>query len=172
MKYFILLVSTLFIFNITCAQRTVMPIHLTWGAFKNNKPKNSKFDAKTWYHINYTFKVKAFDHDNVKIDFNVTLVLDTLESYFDVSKMYINLKLLNHEQGHADIGFIYAKKLQDTFQKNVFFKKDYVTSIKKIFDSIYNQMIIEHQKYDEESEHSLNDNGQKRWDDYFRRYRE
>ncbi|QIL37893.1 hypothetical protein G7074_00490 [Pedobacter sp. HDW13] len=168
MRNFILLFLTLFVCKTSYGQNKVKQIHLTWDAFKNDKPLSAKFDAKTWYHLNYYYRVRGVVKNRIKLDFDVRLFLDTAESYFDFNTKYKNLRLLNHEQGHADIGFIYANKLQHTLQKHVYYKKDFTVEMKKIFDSILMQMTLENRKYDVESNYGFDNVGQNKWDNYFK----
>lgn len=141
---------------------------LDWAFFKNDRPNNGAHEAFTWCNIAYRYKPVKVVGENIEIEFTVTLTMDTARSYFDDRKKRLNdIRLLKHEQGHADIAFIYTKKLKDTFLKTTFLKQTYVKEIKNIWETIFAEMNAEQIKYDLETDHSKSLGAQKIWDVYF-----
>lgn len=141
---------------------------LDWSFFKNDRPANTEHQAFTWSILGYRYKVLKVDGDQVKMEFTVTNKPDTGKSYFD-SKLVKsnNVRLLKHEQGHADICFIYAMKLKNLFETTNFSKKNYQADIKDIWKKIYAEMTAEQLRYDTETNHSKDFENQKKWDLYF-----
>jgi predicted secreted Zn-dependent protease len=141
---------------------------LDWAFFKNDRPANAEHQAFTWSNISYQYKYLKTDGEKIEFQFNVTLKMDTAKSYFEKNKRLMNdTRLLQHEQGHADIAFIYALKLKEIFAKTSFSTKNYQNEIKNVFAKILEDMRADQLKYDAESEHSKNQEGQKKWDLYF-----
>ena len=142
---------------------------LDWGFFKNDRPSNVEHQAFTWTYLGYNFKTVKVDGEKANIQFEVTFRLDTAKSYFDHTRKQLNdLKLLEHEQGHADITFIYAMKLKDSLSKTTFYLKTYNVEARKIFNKIYGDMREEQLRYDSETNHSRITYEQKKWNKYFR----
>ena len=154
----------IFPFFMKAQQREV----LDWEFFKNDRPANAKWQAFTWYNIFYRYRVLSFEGERAKLSFDVTSKMDTAKSYFETARRLKNdTSLLKHEQGHADIAFIYAVKLKDTYANTTFLKANYKEHVKEIFDRIFAQMMAEQEKYDTEVDHSKNKEQQRRWNSYF-----
>lgn len=140
---------------------------LDWTFFKNDRPPNAEHQAFSWCNLAYRYKPIKVDGEKIEIQFTVTFKMDTTKSYFEANRRKSNdLRLLNHEQGHADIGFLYAIKLKEAFSKTSFLRKDYQEEIKKIWTIIFAEMNAEQLKYDAETNHSKNFEEQKKWDLY------
>jgi hypothetical protein len=141
---------------------------LDWAFFKNDKPANAEHQAFTCCNLAYRYNTIKSIGEKMEIQFTVTFKMDTSKSYFETNKRILNdVRLLNHEQGHADIGFIYAIKLKDTFEKTSFLRKDYQAEIKNIWTRIFAEMTAAQLKYDAGTNHSKNLEEQKKWDQYF-----
>lgn len=142
---------------------------LDWNFFKNDRPANTEHQAYTWSYLGYNFKSVKVVGEKIDIEFVVTFKMDTAKSYFDNTRKQLNdLKLLEHEQGHADITFIYAMKLKDSLSKTSFNFKTYNVEARKIFSKIYGDMTAEQLRYDAETNHSKIIYEQKKWNKYFR----
>lgn len=139
---------------------------LDWNFFKYDRPEGARYQAFTWGNLSYRFKTISVPGENIKIEFTVVSKMDTAKSYFD-RKQFNNVRLLKHEQGHADIIFIYAIKLKEAFAKTSFSNSDYRREIKEIWNRLYAEMNNVQLKYDDETDHSKNLDGQKKWDAYF-----
>ena len=165
MKRLLILLFILFPFTMLAQERPV----LDWNFFRNDRPANAPHQALTWYNLSYRYKPLRFEGDQVYLQFEVSLKMDSVRSYFDVNRKRLpDYELLKHEQGHADIGFLYALKLKEAFEKATFSRKDYQQAVRKIFDEVYGQMNAENIRYDSETDHSKNKNGQRNWDQYLK----
>ncbi|RZL34618.1 MAG: DUF922 domain-containing protein [Pedobacter sp.] len=141
---------------------------LDWSFFKNDRPADVKYQAYTWSNVGYRYKPLKSDGDKMEIQFTVTFKMDIAKSYCEVSQIKANnLKLLKHEQGHADIGFIYAMKLKKLFESTSFSKVNYQQEIKNIWTNVFSEMTNEQARYDIETNHLHNVKVQKQWDLYF-----
>lgn len=141
---------------------------LDWNFFKNDRPANAKYQAFTWSNVAYRYKPIKVNGDKMEIQFTVTFKMDTAKSYCEVSQIKNNnLKLLKHEQGHADIGFIYAMKLKNIFAATSFYRANYRTEINNIWTKLFSEMTEEQSRYDIETKHLHNIEAQKQWDLYF-----
>lgn len=141
---------------------------LDWNFFKNDRPLNAEHQAYTWYNLSYRYKFLKFDGDKANLNFTVVSKMDTTKSYFETARRLRNdTLLLKHEQGHADIAYIYAIKLRDTFAQASFSRNNFKNEIQDIFNRIFSEMREEQSKYDNESNHSRNFKEQKRWNLYF-----
>ena len=141
---------------------------LDWAFFKNDRPTNAEHQAFTWSNLSYRYIPVKANGEKMEIQFTVNFKMDTVKSYFEANKRISNdLRLLNHEQGHADIGFIYAMKLKDTFEKTAFLRKDYQAEIQNIWTRIFSEMTAAQLNYDAGTNHSKNLEEQKKWDQYF-----
>ncbi|GAB2595804.1 hypothetical protein GCM10027190_50020 [Spirosoma areae] len=72
-------------------------------------------------------------------------------------------ELLQHEQGHFNIGQLCALRFNKVIKSTILLKSNYVEKINLIFKSILaeaNQMDLQ---YDEETNHSRNRSEQKKW---------
>ena len=92
-----------------------------------------------------------------------------VEALFSKSKsaLAINSEYgIKHERGHFDICEIYARKLRQRMLKKNFMK---VKNIKSEINEMYNQINTElkeaQDKYDQQTEHSMNMAQQKSWED-------
>lgn len=141
---------------------------LDWNFFKNDRPANTEHQAYTWCILSYKYKPVKIDDDIMKIEFTVTNKMDTSKSYFDSKLVKSNdLRLLRHEQGHADICFIYAMKLKNMLDTTTFKKNNYQTEIRSIWTKVYAELNAQQSRYDAETNHSKDLENQKRWDLYF-----
>ena len=142
---------------------------LDWDFFKNDRPINAEHQAFTWSKLSYRYKVLKFEGEIAKISFEVFSKVDTANSYFEKARRLQNdTLLLKHEQGHADIVFIYALKLKEAFNKIIFSKQNFKEEVTGIFNGIFLEMRLEQLKYDAESDHSKNKEGQRKWNGYFK----
>lgn len=158
--FFLVFALTLPLFVIA-QQREV----LDWNFFKNDRPANGEWQAFTWYNLNYRYRVLGFDGGGVKLTFDVISKMDTTKSYFERARREKNdVYLLKHEQGHADIAFIYAIQLSEIYRQTSFSRANYRTEVKQIFDRVFTDMRAEQARYDEEVDHGKNRKEQARWD--------
>jgi hypothetical protein len=134
----------------TYAQEKIKRITIKLDFYKNNRPPFAKHSAFTSYHFNLKTKLKKATGNTLLLDFDVIFKLDTVKSFMDFEKRK-DKDLLRHEQGHADIGVLYARKLKSVLTNSVFPKSGYNGKISTIFNRINSLMLKTNSRYDEET---------------------
>lgn len=142
-------------------------IVLTWDFFKNDKPAFAKHDALTTFNLTNNYKAVKIAGDKLIFNFNVRITLDTLRSYINTEGKLQNLHILQHEQGHVDLAFIYARRLLKVLNGTTYTKLNYAAKIHKIYEDFNNQMDLENQKYDIETNHGKDNIKQDQWNLFF-----
>lgn len=142
-------------------------IVLTWDFFKNDKPPFATHDALTTFNLTNSYKAVKIVGDKLIFKFNVFITLDTLKSYVNSEEKLQNLHILQHEQGHVDLAVIYARRLLKVLNDSTYTKQNYTTKIHKIYEDFNNQMDLENQKYDTETDHGKNNIKQDQWNLFF-----
>lgn len=141
---------------------------LDWNFFKNDRPTDGKYQAFTWTILSYKYNFVKSNQEQMNIRFVVSSKADTAQSYFESARRLKNdTLLLKHEQGHADIVYIYAVRLKEIFRQTPFYKRNYKTEIDGIFKVLFANMRAEQARYDLETNHSKNRVEQKKWNEYF-----
>ena len=139
---------------------------LTWEDFTGNPDRGSTHEANTYWNLNYSFQGISFKGDTAKIKaFSFTLELNGELSWVKQDKQ--TGYLLKHEQGHFDIGLLCQLELIREFNNTVFLRSNFSNQIKQLFDSVmskYRQMGL---KYDEETNHSKDQQSQEKWNAFF-----
>lgn len=139
---------------------------LTWKDFRGVPDESSDAVALTASGITFGFSVKTNNG-------NVEGFTTSIASHFYPNKSWyfkekVDGTILKHEQLHFDITELYARKLREQVSK---LKPN--RNIKKQLNSVHSLILQELNKeqnrYDEESEHSLNTIKQKKWEDYIAR---
>lgn len=132
---------------------------LQWNDFAGKPCDTSKFDAETFAEITYWYS-----SDNLKdFNFEVSANFNKMASWR--RKELQCEALLKHEQLHFDIAALFAARLKkdfDTFR----YTRNYRQEILNIFMKNkleYHSMQLQ---YDLETNHSLNKQKQRNWEDY------
>jgi len=122
---------------------------ITWKDFKVKNLNDAS--AKTETAISYDYSSDG------KVDVYCIL-------YKDFSYVKTNSRsayLLNHEQRHFDITYLYAMKFTNYLKKNPNLTENQISII---YDRIIKQWEEEQDRYDSETEHSMNSCKQMEWD--------
>jgi hypothetical protein len=139
---------------------------LTWADFTGKPDKNSAYEANTYWTINYTFDGITFKSDTATIaGFQVKLELDNNKSWVKSGRE--NASLLKHEQGHFDIGLICQNEMIKQINNTVFLNADFKNKLDNIFSFTLEKYKLMGVKYDEETNHSKNEESQIKWDAFF-----
>ncbi|HLP13232.1 MAG TPA: hypothetical protein VK177_14950 [Flavobacteriales bacterium] len=130
---------------------------LTWNDFQGKpdfKSKNTK--AVTWTKLKGRSKIHE---DRIEYDYSC---------FFNKEKSWhtgTSVHLLNHEQGHFDIGEICARKFRKALAEHI---SANISSTKKFLDSLENAIDETEQEltdlYERETDSSRNIQGQLTWD--------
>jgi hypothetical protein len=135
---------------------------LTFGDFKKTIPGNTVEAACTVWSINISNQPKQVQ-DTFYMD--VEALFSKSQSSKSSKKESLTETVLAHEQGHFDIAELYARILRKDLQAAHF--KDAQEFFKKV-QSLYNKDFSEGNKYqleyDKETNHSMNAEGQQRWE--------
>lgn len=107
---------------------------------------------------------EGFVGDSLEID--VSCYFDSERS--SVERDAMTDDLLRHEQGHFDLGEIYARKLKAEYKKlkytrDNFKKLNGVAEIKSIYNRIYNELQTAQFEYDRNTDHGTKDAAQSTW---------
>ncbi len=73
--------------------------------------------------------------------------------------------ILSHEQLHFDIAELYARKFRQRISNNTF-TKDIASELNKLYGIIDKELEQTQNKYDSETEHSINTTMQEKWSNY------
>jgi|ERR1035437_2394416 hypothetical protein len=160
---FVVIISVLCAFNYKQSKGTDMffwekNVKLTWNNYKGSPNGNTEgLSAVTNYHIKTT---SHYFGDSV--EYVIKCYLSMQASW--VKKEDQNDKVLHHEQGHFDIGEIFARKIRKAVSGFAFkmetLNKDYNT----LFQNLMKECDTYDELYDSETNKSENAEKQKEWD--------
>lgn len=157
----LLIAATLFILFPAANAKAQERKLLNFDDFTGVPAIGSKFTAYTTYNVFYRYTV---DQTQSKLVFKVNMEFDNEKSWFRLDERppgYLN-KILNHEQGHYDIGFIMKNEVEKTL--NGFrYTKNYRVEIDSLFKMVHAKYRALELKYDDETRHGLDAGGQKTW---------
>lgn len=128
---------------------------LQWSDFKATPLINASEAAMTASSININYYTKG---NNIFWSVGVNFFPYASWSKQDKQNDYI----LKHEQLHFDITELYARKFRQALATQVFTKND-IKKLKVIQKSILQQWENEQNKYDLETDHSINEEKQATW---------
>lgn len=129
---------------------------LTWDDFKGRPQSSSPNKAMTDSGMSIAFSCK----DNVA-DI-------TLNCYFAPSRSWTKIKdsdhLLAHEQLHFDITELFTRKLRKKLSEMDADCEKMHRAIEKVYDSNYQNLMRYQHQYDRETQHSIKEEEQLRWE--------
>lgn len=152
MKKIILSISVLFLYidinnDLSCNKESEVivwakNVKLSYADFKGEYSGNPNYAAETFVGIKFDY----IFIDSLKFD--VICYVNKFKSWSLENSEYV----LNHEQGHFDIGEIYARKLR---KKIIEYKKTINNRTIRELDSAYyffcEELLLEQKKYDKET---------------------
>jgi hypothetical protein len=159
-----LLIAVFFIINSTVhGQESIIKWtsdqQLSWEDFTGKVSDTSTFDAETFAEIFYQYR-----SDNEKnFEFEVHAAFNKNASWF--RKEMQCEALLRHEQLHFNIAALFAEKLRRDFN-SYHFSSNYEHEIRYIFTRNKLGYQAMQNLYDEETNHSLNQQKQTEWEKY------
>jgi len=127
---------------------------LSWADYQGKAKTGSDAAASTstYLGIEYNFTRNGFDY-------KITCSFSKSKSWGLHKTDYI----LAHEQGHFDIAEIFARKLNKRMSEYVFNKNTFKEDLKKLYLSLTDEKDSFQNKYDEETNHSINKVKQTEW---------
>lgn len=135
---------------------------LTWKDFSGKIDAKSSFDAWTYSGMSYTYSW-YYQGENVKVDCEIYSYFEPGQSWVKKGKM--SDELLAHEQIHFDIAELHARYFEEKIEL-FSFTKNAGAEVDSIYEVTFNEMLAMQIKYDEESEHYRNAEGQIKWNDF------
>lgn len=127
---------------------------LTWEDFKSPPDKNSPNAALT----NTAIKID-FSYNNQVLKYHIRCQFDKRNSWGRVKNDYI----LSHEQGHFDIGEIYARRLNKALQEYHVHPETLSKDVNLIYQDIMQQYHDRQDEYDSETKFSIDTTKQSEW---------
>lgn len=127
---------------------------LTWNDFKAPAYKLGDIAALSTTHLGFSYSMI-----NGKMNYHIECSFEKKSSWGLVKTDYI----LQHEQGHFDIGEIFARKLMKEVSGYSFNKATFQKDLDQIYQRIVNEKETFQQLYDEETSHSRNKTKQEEW---------
>lgn len=127
---------------------------LTWDDYKGKVQRGSDAAASTatYLGIEYNFGKNGFDY-------KITCSFSKTRSW----GLHRNDYILSHEQGHFDIAEIFARKLHKKMSEYVFNKNSFKEDLKNLYINLTAEKDAFQNKYDEETNHSINKEKQTEW---------
>lgn len=139
---------------------------LTVQDFKGNPDINSPYISNIKLKIGYHSTIIK-KKDKYHASFRVYLGVDSLRSWIKFSEVKDEAKLksvLNHEQGHLKIGVLMQHELTDRLRT-----RSYTVHYKQEAAGIFNKVARKYQamqeQYDQETQHMMHRQEQRRWDE-------
>ena len=131
---------------------------LKWEDFKGKHDANEELHAFTYTEI----KLKSLVHSSPdSMKFCIECTFDRTKS--SVMKGKETDSLLKHEQGHFDLGEIYARMMRKKIKATIFTQADLSKSMSMIYKLYFEMYEKEQDKYDTETNHSMDGEKQTLW---------
>jgi hypothetical protein len=132
---------------------------LTWDDFVGKVNDSSQYDAECFAEIRYEYRFFTAN----RFEFEVYASFNKGSSWR--RKEMETEALLKHEQMHFDIAELFAIKLKNDFE-NYSYTANYNEQILFLFEKRKQEYQAMQRLYDEETNHSLNKDRQKEWEDF------
>lgn len=133
---------------------------LTWKDFKGAPKPNHFGGAVTASGFAYNADME-YDEKSIILNINVYTFFTRHDSW---KKANINSSYhLEHEQKHFDITYLNTLKFIDQLKKARFTPGNFKVLPNQIFEKVYDENAAMQQKYDRETEHSINKEAQEIW---------
>jgi hypothetical protein len=139
-------------------------VPLTWEDFKGLPVPGNPYGAAAHTGISYGYTYSRTGNQ-VELIFEVSSNFNKNSSWSKKEKQ--SSALLNHEQVHFDITELHARMLRKAFASTSF-SADYKAEIKHLFSTHIQAMQQMQERYDEESDHSMNLPKQAEWENFMR----
>ena len=131
---------------------------LSWEDFKGEVNDTSKFDAECFAEIRYNYKFYSPED----FEFDVYAHFNKNTSWSRKEKQ--SHALLKHEQMHFNIAALFAEKLKGLFN-GYSYTASFNSQILQLFNQVKGQYHAMQLQYDDETNHSLDTEKQKEWED-------
>lgn len=136
---------------------------LGWSDFKADAPR-SRFAAYTFTVITMDYSIKS-SGKSLKANFSITSAFNRQKSWVKNSPESKSDAILRHEQLHFDIAELSARKLRKSLSELNLSRERYAKQIQAAYDEVIGAGDAMQKAYDDETEHGLLQDEQKRWSD-------
>ena len=140
---------------------------LKWADFRGTVNKDSKFDANTNAGLSFAWGLRS-ENNVIEFNYDVSSYFNPLLSWVkpESDKAY----LLKHEQLHFDITELHARKLRKKLSEvnSISLSKDPKAIINRIYQEVENERKNMQLQFDKDSKHSLDKEGEARWQNFVR----
>lgn len=135
---------------------------LEWKDFEGKPDASSAFYALTWWTLGYRYDNVTFKGNEAVLEnMQVKLEFDGKKSWRKKGKE--TDALLQHEQGHFNIGILCLREIMESIDKAKLRKDNYNEVIKNIFSESLKKYHTLDAVYDRETNHSSITAEQERW---------
>ena len=134
---------------------------LVWSDFKADAPR-SRFAAYTFTVITMDYSIKS-SGKSFKANFSITSAFNRQKSWVKNSPESKSDAILRHEQLHFDIAELSARKLRKSLSELNLSRERYAKQIQAVYDEVIGAGDAMQKAYDDETEHGLLQDEQKRW---------
>ncbi len=128
---------------------------LTWDDFKGKPDASSPYKALTKSVVTIDIKTKGME------------AFLTIQNYFDKNLSWTkdksNAYLLSHEQTHFNIAEVWTRKFRQKIKGKTFELKSFQRDLNDMHSEIHRESKIIQMEYDKETEHSVNETNQQKW---------
>jgi hypothetical protein len=139
---------------------------LNWSHFSGKVDKSSSYNAHTSYKYNTKMGKVSMLGDSVYIEsFDLILYLDQPNSWAKKGKT--TDYLLEHEQGHFNIGILCVREIMQRYKAARFTPQNFTLTMQTIMNETAKKYTAMGFQYDRETEHSNNKAEQERWNNFF-----
>ena len=166
-----ILVSFILVPNASFSQKIIIngentQRKLVWSDFIGKVDKGTSFLAYTSYRITPKYEDVKVVGDSISIGkFEIEVEFDAKNSWAKQDK--VSDELLIHEQGHFNIGILYMREVLAVYKKTRFNKSNFSSSIQNIMNDAFKKYNTMGVTYDTETDHSKNNEQQKKWNLFF-----
>ncbi|MEP0262958.1 DUF922 domain-containing protein [Dokdonia sp.] len=135
-------------------------VTLSWSDFKGKSKRGDKFVASTSSGMSQSYVIDA----NGILDKSETYVTAHFYPEYSWYKAKDTTRaLLKHEQTHFDITEVHARMLNARI-RSYSFTSNSKAEVKALYDRIENERREMQKKFDEETNHSINREAEKKWE--------
>jgi hypothetical protein len=139
---------------------------LTWADFVGTPDADSPYDAYTYWMVSYSYSWKRGSDGYAIVDLSVRNWLDE-KSWVKYPLPKNHKQLLAHEQRHYDFSVLTALEFKRLVTASKFHPSEVDAEIERLFDDTLAFYVDLELAYDEETNHGLDRDGQRRWDEWF-----
>lgn len=136
---------------------------LTWKDFKAEPSSEVDAVALTVSGISFSYSLSQNENEDYTYQTFVEAHFYPEKSWYKTEVS--NNHILLHEQLHFDLTELYARKLRKRITETTF-TKQIRSELNLLNDAINEELEIAQNKYDFETNHSINIEAQKEWEDY------